>query len=434
VFDLQAAQTTLRREILGGLTTFVTMSYIIVVNPIILGDAKVPFQQAFIATIIATIVGTLIMALFARYPIAIAPGMGMNAYFAYSVVQAHKGIDYRVAFSAVFLATLIFALISLTPLRTKLIEAIPVNLKHAITAGIGLFIAFLGLRMTGIIQATNSSNLVGLGNLHSISVLLTLIGLVVTLICMALNLNGALFFGMLVTGIIAFATGQISFSKGIASLPPLEGLVAYNPVTAIGDVIHYGLYGAIFSFVLVTLFDTTGTILGVAEQAGLMKNGKLPRIERALLADSLGALVGSMFGTTPTTAYIESASGVAAGGRTGLTALVVALLFAVAAFFSPLVGAISGVAAITGPALIIVGALMLSSVSHIEWERFDEVFPAFLVILSMPLTSSIATGIAFGFIFYPIMKIFRGQWRAVHPLVYIFAVLFLLMLIFAPPS
>nr|WP_132947302.1 NCS2 family permease [Thermolongibacillus altinsuensis] len=421
-----------KTEIIAGFTTFLTMVYIVVVNPVILSDAGVPFEQVFTATIIATVIGTLWMALFANYPIAIAPGMGLNAYFAYSVVGSHGNISYEVAFSAVFVAGIIFVILSLTPFRRKLIEAIPDNLKHGITAGIGLFIAFIGLRLTGIIKA-HPQNLVALGDLHSPSAILTLIGLAVTLIFMSLRVNGALFFGMIVTGIIAYFTGQLKFDKGFVSVPSLpEGLIIVNPLTAIGDVVQYGLYAVVFSFLLVTIFDTTGTMIGVAQQAGLMKGNTMPRAREALLADSIATTVGAIFGTSPTCAYIESSAGVAAGGRTGLTALTVAVLFAVSAFFGPLVGAVSGIAAITAPALIIVGSLMISSISHIKWDELDEAFPAFLIILSMPLTSSIATGIALGFISYPLLKITRGKWREVHPLVYLFAVLFFYQLAFLP--
>lgn len=420
-----------KREVLAGLTTFVTMAYCMVVNPTILGGAKVPFQQAFMATIIATVVGTLLMALFARFPIAIAPGMGLNGYFAYSVVHANRGIDYHVAFSAVFVSGLLFVLLSLTPLRSKLIEAIPANLKHAITAGIGLFIAFIGLRGTGIIQA-NPTNLVALGDLHSPGVILAFIGLFVTLILMARKVPGAIFIGMIVTGIIAFFSGQLHFN-GMVSVPTFtEGVVVSNPVTAFVDIVKYNLYAAVFSFLLVTIFDTTGTVLGIAKQAGLMEGEKLPRAERAFVADSVATLVGSIFGTSPTSTYIESAAGVAVGGRTGMTALVVAILFAFASFFGPLVQAVSGVSAITAPALIVVGSLMLVQIRNIDWSHFEEAFPAFIVVLMMPMTSSIATGIALGFIFYPVLKLVRGKWREVHPLLYIFAVLFLIQLIFAP--
>ncbi|MBO9128829.1 NCS2 family permease [Bacillus sp. 165] len=432
MFNFKTHNTSVKTEIIAGITTFLTMAYIIVVNPVILADGGVPFQQGFTATIIAAVVGSLCMALFANLPVAIAPGMGLNAYFAYSVVQANGNVDFKIAFSAVFVTGLLFLLLSLTKFRTKLIEAIPQSLKYAITAGIGLFIAFIGLRMSGVI-ADHPANLVGLGNLHSPSVILALVGLAITLVLMSLNINGALFIGMLITGIIAYFTGDLSFKDGITSMPQLpEGVIVWNPITAVSDVIKYGLYTVIFSFLLVTLFDTTGTLLGVTEQAGLMKNGKLPNAGRALLSDSISTTVGSMFGTSPTTAYIESSAGVAAGGRTGFTTLIVAGLFIIAAFFSPLIGAVSGVAAITAPSLIIVGSLMIGAVRHIDWEQFDEAFPAFLVILSMPLTSSIATGIALGFISYPLMKIARGKFRDIHPFIYVFAVLFLYQLVFLP--
>jgi AGZA family xanthine/uracil permease-like MFS transporter len=432
MFNLAKHNTNLKTEIIAGFTTFLTMVYIIVVNPVVLSDAGVPFAQVFTATVIATVIGTLWMALCANYPIAIAPGMGLNAYFAYSVVGSHGNISYEVAFSAVFVAGILFVILSLTPFRSKLIEAIPENLKYGITAGIGLFIAFIGMRLTGIIQA-HPQNLVALGNLHSPSAVLTLIGLAVTLVLMSLGVNGALFFGMVITGVIAYFTGQLKFDKGFVSMPSLpEGLVVANPLTAIGDVIHYGLYTVVFSFLLVTIFDTTGTMIGVAQQAGLMKGKTMPRVREALLADSIATTIGAMFGTSPTSAYIESSSGVAAGGRTGVTALTVAILFALSAFFGPLVSAVSGIAAITAPALIIVGSLMMGNIARIQWDQLDEAFPAFLIILSMPLTSSIATGIALGFISYPLLKITRGKWREVHPLVYIFAVLFFYQLAFLP--
>ncbi len=432
MFKLKENQTNVKTEVLAGITTFLTMVYIVVVNPVILSDAGVPFEQVFTATIVAAVVGTLWMALFANYPIAIAPGMGLNAYFAYSVVGTHGNIDYQTAFAAVFIAGIIFIILSLTPFRSKLIEAIPDNLKHGITSGIGLFIAFIGLRQTGIITS-HPSNLVALGDLHQPSAILALIGLTVTLILMVLGVNGALFFGMIVTGLIAFFTGQLSFDQGFLSLPSLpEGLMVLNPIQAIGDVIQHSLYAVVFSFLLVTIFDTTGTMVGVAQQAGLMKGKTMPRAREALLSDSIGTTVGAMFGTSPTSAFVESSAGVAAGGRTGLTSLTVAILFIVSAFFGPLVSAVSGLSAITAPALIIVGSLMMGSIAQIKWSELDEAFPAFLIILSMPLTSSIATGIALGFISYPIMKVFKGKWRDVHPLVYIFAVLFFYQLAFLP--
>lgn len=429
MFNLKEHNTTIKTEITAGITTFLTMVYIVVVNPSILADAGVPFEQVFIATIIAAVVGTLWMGLCANYPIALAPGMGLNAYFAYTVVGTGH-VNYQIAFAAVFVTGIIFIILSLTSFRTKLIEAIPDNLKHGISAGIGLFIAFIGLRLTGIITK-HPTNLVGLGDLHAPQAKLAIIGLAITLILMTLRVNGAIFIGMIVTATIAYFTGDLSFKNGIISQPHLpKGLIIDNPITAISDVFHHSLYAVVFSFLLVTIFDTTGTMVGVAQQAGLMKGKSLPRARKALLSDSIGTAIGAMFGTSPTTAYIESSSGVAVGGRTGLTSVTVAILFIASAFLGPLVSAVSGLSAITAPALIIVGSLMMGSIAEIKWDQLDEAFPAFLIILAMPLTSSISTGIALGFISYPLMKIVKGNWRQVHPLIYIFAILFFYQLAF----
>ncbi|MFJ7930411.1 NCS2 family permease [Peribacillus sp. NPDC096448] len=428
MFKLKERNSNIKTEILAGLTTFLTLAYIIVVNPMILSDAGVPFDQAFTATIIAIIVGTLCMALLANYPIVIAPAMGLNAYFAYSVLGTHD-ISYTVAFSAVFVTGIIFILLSLTSFRSKLIEAIPSNLKHAISAGIGLFITFIGLRLSGVVTQ-HDSNLVTLGSFRDPSVALTLVGLVITIVLIVRNVQGAIFIGMIVTAIIAFFTGQLEID-GLVSTPSLpEGIIVANPITSIADVINYGLYGVVFSILLVMLFDTTGALLGIVRQAGLLKDNKLEKSGSAFFADSVGTTVGAMFGTSPTAASVESSAGVGAGGKTGLTALVVAILFLITAFFSPLIGAVSNVAAITAPSLIIVGSMMIKSINEIDWTHFDESFPAFLVIVAMPLTSSIANGIALGFIAYPILKMARGKFSEVHPFVYMFAALFLYQLIF----
>lgn len=428
MFKLQERNTNIKTEVLAGLTTFLTLAYIIVVNPMILSDAGVPFDQAFAATIIATLVGTLCMAFLANYPIVIAPAMGLNAYFAYSVLGTHD-ISYTVAFSAVFVTGIIFIILSLTSFRSKLIEAIPNNLKHAISAGIGLFITFIGLRLSGVVTS-HESNLVTLGSFRDPSVALTLIGLVITIVLMVRRIQGSIFIGMIITAIIAIFTGQLKIN-GFVSMPSLpEGIIVANPLTSIADVINYGLYGVVFSILLVMLFDTTGALLGIVRQAGLLKDGKLEKPGSAFFADSIGTTVGAMFGTSPTAASVESSAGVGAGGKTGLTALVVAILFLLTAFFSPLIGAVSNVAAITAPSLIIVGSMMIKSINEIDWTHFDESFPAFLVIVAMPLTSSIANGIALGFISYPILKIAKGKFREVHLLVYIFALLFLYQLIF----
>ncbi|MET1181573.1 NCS2 family permease [Peribacillus simplex] len=428
MFKLKERNSNIKTEVLAGLTTFLTLAYIIVVNPMILSDAGVPFDQAFTATIIAIIIGTLCMALLANYPIVIAPAMGLNAYFAYSVLGTHD-ISYTVAFSAVFVTGIIFILLSLTSFRSKLIEAIPNNLKHAISAGIGLFITFIGLRLSGVVTQ-HESNLVTLGSFRDPNVALTLVGLVITIVLIVRNVQGAIFIGMIVTAIIAFFTGQLEIN-GLVSTPSLpEGIIVANPITSIADVINYGLYGVVFSILLVMLFDTTGALLGIVRQAGLLKDNKLEKSGSAFFADSIGTTVGAMFGTSPTAASVESSAGVGAGGKTGLTALVVAILFLMTAFFSPLIGAVSNVAAITAPSLIIVGSMMIKSINEIDWTHFDESFPAFLVIVAMPLTSSIANGIALGFISYPILKMARGKFREVHPFVYMFAILFLYQLIF----
>lgn len=425
-FRLEEHGTTIQTEIIAGLTTFLTMAYIIVVNPVILSSAGVPFNQVFMATILSAIVGTGWMALCANYPIAIAPGLGMNAYF---VTVVASGVDYRVAFSSVFLAGIIFLLLSFTSLREKLIIAIPETLKSAITAGIGLFIAFVGLRLSGVIVG-DESNLVKLGDLQSIGVILTLIGILLSVVLMILNVKGSLFISMIVIAIISFFTGQIHFD-GFMALPNFgHELMITDPITPFKNVIANGLYGAVLSFLLITIFDTTGTMIGVTKKAGLMKDGNLENAKQALLADAIGTTVGSIFGTSPTSAYIESGTGVAAGGRTGLTALTVAAMFAISSFFFPVVSAISSVSAITSPALVIVGSMMMASAAEIDWEDLSEAFPAFIVILTMPLTNSIATGLVLGFITYPITKAIKGEAKSVHPLVYAFAVLFFIQLFF----
>ncbi|MDW2885657.1 NCS2 family permease [Exiguobacterium artemiae] len=428
MFKLSAHDTTVKREIQAGFITFITMAYILFVNPTILSEAGIPQDQAFSATIIATLIGTLLMGFYANLPIAVAPGMGLNAYFTYTLVIGEK-IPYQTALSVVFVAGIIFLLLSLSPLRTKLIEVIPTTLKLAITGGIGLFIASLGLKMSGILVA-DPANLITIGSLTSPEALITLVGLLVAAILTVKRVPGGLLYAMVLSGVLAFLTGELTFSKSLIALPTLpEGILVANPITAVQDVIQYGLFSGVLSFVLVTMFDTTGTMVAVGEQAGLIEeDGSLKNSERALLSDSTAMIAGSMFGTSPTTAYVESASGVAAGGRTGLTSVTVGILFALSAVFGPIVQSISSVPAITAPALLLVGALMLQNIKQIEWEDFSEAFTAFMVIIIMPLSGSIATGIAFGFIIYPIMKAVQKQ--RVHFLIYLFAVLFFIQLFF----
>ena len=423
-FQLESRGTNVRTEVIAGVTTFLTMAYIVVVNPAILSAAGVPFDQVFMATIIAAVVGTLIMALFANYPIAIAPGMGMNAYFV--TVVLNQGISYQTVFAAVFFAGILFLLLTFTPLRRTLIAVIPDTLKVGITVGIGLFVAFLGLRMSGII-VQNPETFVSFGDIREPVTLLSIIGLFITLILVARNVKGALFFGMLITAIIGYFASMLEIN-GVVSLPSMP---VFWDLDIMG-VFEQSLYTVIFAFLLVTIFDTTGTTIGVAEQAGLMKDGKLKNANAALQADAISTTVGATFGTTPTTAYIESTSGVQAGGRTGLTTLVVAILFIGTIFFTPIVETIAALPAITAPTLIIVGSFMMAGLERVKWKQFDEAFPAFIVILSMPLTSSIATGIALGFITYPLLKLFSGKGKEVHPLIYIFGIIFILQFIFFP--
>ncbi|MGE7601367.1 NCS2 family permease [Peribacillus sp. NPDC097675] len=423
-FSLKANGTNVRTEVMAGVTTFFTMVYIIIVNPALLSSIGIPFEQVFMATVISAVLGTLIMGLLAKYPIAVAPGMGLNAYFA-SVVGA-QGLSYQTVFGTVFIAGLLFILVSVTSLRKMIIEAIPNSLKYGITSGIGLFIAFMGLKNAGIV-VPNEATMVTLGDLHQPGTVLALIGLLFTLILMARNVKGAIFIGMIVTAIIGYFMGLLKFD-GVLSTPPAPVFFDID----IAGVFSNSLYTVVFAFLLVTIFDTTGTLIGVTEQAGLTRDGKIPRAKKAFLGDAIATTVGSMFGTSPSTAYVESSTGVAAGGRTGLTATVVAILFALSVFFSPLISAISSVSAITAPVLIIVGCFMMEGLAKVNWKVFDEAFPAFAIILTMPLTSSISTGIAMGFITYPLMKLFSGNGKSVHPLIYIFGVIFLIQMIFFP--
>ncbi|WP_236838706.1 NCS2 family permease [Caldalkalibacillus salinus] len=425
IFRLEERGTSLKTETVAGMTTFLTMVYIVIVNPAILSQAGVPFEQVFMATIISAAVGTLYMALFANYPIAIAPGMGLNAYFA-SVVGTY-GLTYQTVFAAVFCAGVLFILLSLTSFREHLIKAIPGALKYGITSGIGLFIAFIGLRTAGLIQP-DEATVVAPGDIHDPGTMLAIIGLIITLILMTLKVKAALFIGMLVTALIGYVQGLLTFN-GLFSMPSAPVFFDLD----FAGVWQHGLYAVIFAFLLVTLFDTTGTMIGVAEQAGLLKDtGEFPKAKHALMADAVGTTVGAGLGTSPTSAYIESSSGVAVGGRTGLTAVTTAGLLLLAMFLSPMIEAIAALPAITAPVLIIVGSFMMESVSKISWDQFDEAFPAFTIMIAMPLTSSIATGIALGFIIYPILKITSGKWRQVHPLVYAFGVIFALQMIFFP--
>ena len=428
-FDLTANKTNVRTEFFAGITTFLTMAYILIVNPFFLGElGGMDMGAVFVATALSAAVGSMIMGLFANYPIALAPGMGLNAYFTFAVVLGMK-IPWQTALAAVFISGAIFFLLTVTKVRESIINSIPNGLKHAVSAGIGLFIAFIGFKNAGIIVADPEGTFIKLAPaLGSPQIMLTIFGLIVTLFFLVKKIKGGIFYGMILTAILGWAVGLVQTPETLFSAPPSVAPTFMQ--LDFKGALNLGIFTVIFSFLFVDFFDTAGTLVGVANQAGLMKDNKLPRAGRALTADSIATMVGAMFGTSTVTSYIESSAGVAAGGRTGLTAFFTGAMFIVALFFYPLVQAVAGVAAITSPALIIVGILMVSSLKEIDWNGLDEAVPAFLTMLMMPLTFSIATGISVGFVVYPIVKIFAGKAKEVHPIMYVLGVLFVLRFMF----
>ncbi|MBU0279033.1 NCS2 family permease [Gemella sp. zg-570] len=425
MFKLQENKTNVLTEVSSGFITFFSMSYIIVVNPAILSSVGVPLERVFTATILAILVGTLIMALGANYPIVVAPGMALNSYFA-SVV-AITGANYTTILASCFISGVIFILLSATKFRESLIDSIPNNLKHGISVAIGLFITFIGLKNSGIIVA-NKATILSLGKLSEPMAYLTVLGIIVILILLVLEVKGAIFIGMFVVAVVSYFMGILKIN-GIFGLPKFNFSLLYNPITESINVFQMGLYGIVFAFLMVTLFDTTGTMIAVANQAGLIKDGKIDRVRNVLLADSFGTTVGALFGSSPTTAYIESSSGVANGGRTGLTSFTTAMLILISVFIFPLASSLASVSAITSPALIIIGSFMMENIAKIEWGDITESFPAFVTILGIPLTGSINDGIAFGFIFYVVLKLTKKQVKDIHPLMYVFAILFLIQLV-----
>lgn len=427
-FNLRKNNTNIKTEAMAGVTTFLTMAYILIVNPDMLGGfAGMDMGAVFVATALAAAIGTLIMGLYANYPIALAPGMGLNAYFTFTVVLG-MGIPWDVALGAVFISGLLFFLLTLTKIRESIINAIPSGLKHSVSAGIGLFIAFIGLKNAGIIVANEGTTIGLAADLGSKEILLTIFGLTITIFFMIKNIKGGIFYGMLITGIVGWFVGVVPSPEQIISTPPSLAPTFFK--MDIMGALEMGLFTIIFSFLFVDLFDTTGTLVGVANQAKLLENNKLPRVNRALSADSIATMVGASLGTSTVTSYIESSAGVAAGGRTGLTSVFTAIMFLLALFFYPVVQAVAGVAAITSPALIIVGVLMVTNLKEVEWDKLEEAIPAFLTIIMMPLTYSIATGISIGFISYPIVKIFAGKYKEVHPIMYGLCILFIIRFIF----
>lgn len=424
VFKLSANQTTVRTEVAAGVTTFLTMAYIIFVNPTILSEAGVPFSGALFATCVSAAVGSLLMGLLANYPFALAPGMGLNAYFTYTVVKG-LGYDWRVALGAVFISGIAFLLLTLVRIRALIVDAIPLTMKTAVAAGIGLFIAFIGLKNAGVIAASPAT-FVTLGHVVSKPVALALLGLLLTSVLLARGYRSAIIIGILAVTLAAMTLGLAKWPTSLIELPRWRETFLQLDIRG---ALRLGALDVVFVFLFVDLFDTIGSLMGLGRQAGyLTPEGKMPRVNRALFADAIATTVGSLFGTSTVVTYIESATGVSEGGRTGLTAVVVAALFLLATFFSPLAGTIPPIA--TSPALIIVGALMISAVTTIDWDDITEGIPAFLTILAMPLTFSIANGLALGFIFYPLLKVLTGRWREASPLVYVLAVLFVLRYVY----
>jgi adenine/guanine/hypoxanthine permease len=436
-FNFDELGTNYKREFIGGLTTFLSMAYILFVNPSVLSLSDIPDLPAgigmdrdavFVATALAAAVGTLIMGILAKYPIALAPGMGLNAFFAFTVVLTY-GVPWETALSGVLVSGLIFIVLTLTGLRETIINSIPAELKFAVAAGIGLFIAFIGLQSAGII-VNSDAVLVGLGDLTNGNTLLAIFGLLITVILMVRKVNGAIFIGMVITAIVGMVFQLIDVpQKVVGAVPSLEPTfgVAFEGLFD-GSIFTLQMLVVILTFLFVDFFDTAGTLVAVANQAGLMKDNKLPRAGKALFADSTATVVGSILGTSTTTSYIESSAGVAAGARSGFSAVVTAGFFILALLFSPLLGVVT--AAVTAPALIIVGILMVSALGNIEWTRFEIAVPAFLTIIAMPLTYSIATGIAIGFIFYPITMIAKGKVKDIHPIMYLLFCVFVLYFVF----
>ncbi len=415
--------STIRRELLAGLTTFLAMAYIVIVNPRILSEAGMPPDGVLFATCVSSAFATLVMGLWANYPIALAPGMSLNAYFTYSVVVG-RGVPWQTALGVVFLSGVVFFLLTLTKIREHIVNDIPDCLKHGTAAGIGLFIAFIGLRNANLIVA-NRATFVGLGKLSDPGVLLAVVGLLLTAILMARKVTGAILLGVVVVALAGIPLGLAHWPAHLFSLPHPSGTFLQLDLRSAAKL---GLGELIFVFFFVDLFDNVGTLVGVCEQGNFLRDGKLPRASRALLADAFGTMAGALTGTSTVTSYIESAAGVAAGGRTGLGNILIAVLFLLAAFCAPIVAAVPSYA--TAPALILVGALMCGSIARIQWADFTEAFPAFLTIVATPLTFSIATGLSVGLLSFTILKVGSGKYREVSPLIWVLSVLFLCRYVF----
>ena len=422
-FKLTENKTTVKQEMLGGVTTFVTMAYIIVVNPQILAQAGMPPDGVVFATCISAAAATLVMGLYANYPIALAPGMSLNAYFTYAVCL-NMHVPWQTALAVVFFSGVLFLLLTVTRVREQIVNGMPNCLKHSTATGIGMFIAFVGLRNAKLVVA-NPATFVGLGNFSDKEVQTACFGLMLTLVLMARKVNGGILIGIFATTVIGILRGLSHWPSAILSLPhPSSTFLKLD----FRGAINLGFLEILFAFLFVDLFDNVGTLVGVCEQGGFIKDGKIPRVGRALVADAVGTLFGSVTGTSTVTSYIESVAGVAAGARTGLSNVAVAGLFLLAAFCSPLATAIPAYA--TAPALILVGALMTQSISHVEWSEFTEAVPSFITMLATPLTFSIATGLSLGLISYTVVKIAAGKFREITALIWILTALFILRYIY----
>ncbi len=422
LFQLKAHNTSVRTELLAGVTTFLAMAYILFVNPSILGATGMDKGAVFVATCLAAAIGSAIMGLIANYPIALAPGMGLNAFFTYTVVL-HMGHTWQAALGAVFLSALMFFLLSIFRIREWIINNIPLALRSGIAAGIGLFLALIALQNAGIV-VDNPATLVGLGDLTKPGPILAVLGFFLIIALEARRITGAVLIGILAVTAIAIAMGVTPFG-GVVSMPP--SLAPTFLQLDIKGALDIGLVSVIFAFLFVDLFDNSGTLIGVAKRAGLMgKDGHLPKMGRALIADSSAAMFGSLLGTSTTTSYIESAAGVSAGGRTGLTAVVVAVLFLLALFFAPLAGSVPAFA--TAPALFFIAVLMTSGLAEIDWEDLTTAAPVLVTALAMPLTYSIANGIAFGFIAWTAIKLLSGRTRELNSALIILSILFVIKL------
>ncbi|HDL8088798.1 TPA: NCS2 family permease [Yersinia enterocolitica] len=424
VFKLKQHGTTARTELIAGITTFLTMVYIVFVNPQILGVAGMDVQAVFVTTCLIAAFGSIFMGLLANLPVALAPAMGLNAFFAFVVVGA-MGISWQVGMGAIFWGAIGFLLLTIFRIRYWMIANIPLSLRVGITSGIGLFIAMMGLKNAGIVVA-NPDTLVAVGNLTSHSVLLGALGFFIIAVLASRNIHAAVLVSIVVTTLIGWALGDVHYS-GIFSMPPSVTSVVGQ--VDLAGALNISMAGIIFSFMLVNLFDSSGTLIGVTDKAGLTDHkGKFPRIKQALYVDSISSVAGAFIGTSSVTAYIESSSGVSVGGRTGLTAVVVGILFLLVMFVSPLAGMVPAYAA--AGALIYVGVLMTSSLSRVKWDDLTEAVPAFVTAVMMPFSFSITEGIALGFISYCLMKLGTGRWREISPCVVVVALLFVLKIAF----